>query len=95
MSKVNGLGVEEYQAWRHHPVTKMFLAYLSDFRTSLIEEMLRRWAAEKLQLSHEHEIRGRVEILDEMATLKFETIVEFYQKPEEANAAEVTQDGNS
>lgn len=90
--KVKDIGAEEYRAWRHHPVSKMFLRYVQDYRAALLSELLRCWEADKLTLSDERAIRGRVEILDEIATVEFESIAKFYEQSEAGNAAQATQD---
>lgn len=80
----------DYQAWRHHPVTKEFLQYLRDYRSSLHNELLERWEAGTLVGDSliEQEIRGRSLILKEIGELEFEAMEQFY-------GSEVTEDGNS
>lgn len=91
MTKIQGIGEQEYQLWRNHPATLMFRQYLEDFREELKRVALARWEADNLNLSLEHEIRAKREILAEMADVPFESIVTFYEAD---NAAEATQDSN-
>lgn len=86
MAEENPLGIssDEYNLWRHHPVSKIFLKYVEDFASILEREALERWRSGSLKLVDEQEMRGRVLTLREIVDLPFEAINQFYQKEEEA-----------
>lgn len=86
---VHGIAESDYQAWKHHPVTKLLLRYMADFRSVLIRETTERWEAGSLILAEEHEMRARVVTLRELGELPFAAIHNFYQEgsEEEQNAA--------
>lgn len=77
----------EYQSWRHHPVTKLFLQYLGDYRESLIKEAVARWENGNLVLADEHEMRGRANTLREAVALQWHDIENFYGEEDPTNAA--------
>lgn len=75
---------EQYNLWKHDPVSKVFFSFLKDKRTFLIERASEMWVdgAEVPPA-----IRGQVIELGEVVELPFEAIEEFY-KVEEDNGAE-------
>lgn len=79
---------EEYQEWRHHPVSKIFLQFLLDKQAFLKAASLDQWlgGADSFA-SCNQTIRGQIIELGEIAELPFEAIDEFY-KEKENNAAE-------
>lgn len=85
---LEGLTEADFQVWKHHPVSKLYLKYLGDYRAMLIRELLGRWEGGTLTLDTEKEIRGRTVTLAELAELQFASIQKFY---EEENATEVAQ----
>lgn len=70
--------LRDFQAWRHNPVSKWFLQYLTDYRADLVTAASENWLAGQLELSTEHEMKGRVLALGEIATLPFDAIAAFY-----------------
>lgn len=87
----DGLTESDFQVWKHHPVSKVYLKYLADYRTMLLRDLLERWEAGALTLETEKEIRGRTLTLAELVDLQFASIKKFYQTEEEENATEVAQ----
>ena len=77
----------DFQLWRHHPVTALFLQYLRDYREVLRREALDRWEAGALNLVDQQEMRGRVMTCAEMADLPFEAIRSFYEGEKTENEA--------
>jgi len=75
---------EQFNLWKHDPVSKVFLAFLKDKREFLITRVSEMWVdgAEVPPA-----IRGQVIELGEIASLEFEAIEAFY-KPEEEDVAE-------
>ncbi len=77
----------DYQEWKHHPVSKVVLKYLADYRAMLLKEHLAEWEAGKLDEVRDLEMRGRVLTLAELAELPFSAIANFYVTEEDGNAA--------
>lgn len=86
--KLLGITVADYQAWRHHPATKLLLQYMADFKAVLEREAVQRWKQGSITLSDEHEMRARILTLAELGELPFEAIESFYQPESEQRAAE-------
>lgn len=76
------LSSEDYALWRHHPVSKVFLQFMSDYANTLEREALDRWRSGTLKLIDEQEMRGRVLTLRELTELPLEAVKAFYQKDE-------------
>jgi hypothetical protein len=70
---------QDYQLWRHHPVSKVVLQYIDDYRMRLREEALARWESGALQLIDDREMRGRVLACSDIVDLQFESIRSFYE----------------
>jgi hypothetical protein len=85
---IEGITEADFQVWKHHPVSKVYLQYLADYRSMLLRELLERWEAGALTLETEKEIRGRTLTLADLVELRFASIQKFY---EEDNAAETAQ----
>jgi hypothetical protein len=79
---------QDYQLWRHHPVSKVVLQYLSDYREALRQVAMERWESGALQLIDEKELRGRVLAVGDMIDLSHESMRSFYEgeKPESDSA---------
>jgi hypothetical protein len=89
---LQGITEQDYLLWRHHPVTRLLLSYLRDYRADLVLAAQERWLAGELALATEHEMKGRVNSLAELADLPFAAIATFYrqlaQAEEEQDAAQ-------
>lgn len=72
------LSAAEFQAWRHHPLTQVFLRYLRDYRRSLEASMLDRWREGTVQLADEGEARGRSKMALEIDALTWNNILDHY-----------------
>jgi len=80
---------DDYQRWRHDPVSKFFLKYLTDKREEMKAFALESWVNGSQSFSDCNQtIRGQIIELQEIAELPFEAIQEFYKETEESNAAE-------
>lgn len=78
---MNELNEQDYQSWRHHPVTKIFHQYLRDY-VSLVERAeLANWRAGERNEVRSLGARGQVQACEEMVDLKFEDIEAFYREP--------------
>jgi hypothetical protein len=82
--EVLGMKESDFNAWKHHPITKAFRQYLSDYREALLKDHLARWEAGAID-STDQEARGRAISLKEMAAIEFQHIALFYQDPNEPN----------
>ena len=84
--ELKGITRDDYQNWRHHPVTKVLHQFLKDHHVAL---KVRAWdlvlGDPKADLG---ELVGRAKALLEIVDLPFESMFSFYQQ-EETDAAEV------
>lgn len=77
---------EQYQEWRHHPVSKVVLQFLRDKQEYLKAAALDHWVNGSQSFASINEVvRGQIVELGEIADLQFEAIEAFYQE-KEANA---------
>ena len=83
-SALNQISAEDYAMWRHHPVSKIVIQYITDFAAVLEREALDRWRSGSLRFTDEQEMRGRVLTCKELAELPFEAIKAFYEGEKEA-----------
>jgi hypothetical protein len=86
---LDGITDSDFNVWKHHPVSKLYLKYLGDYRAMLLRELLARWEAGTLILDTEKEIRGRTMTLADLVDLQFASIEKFYS--EEENEGTTTQ----
>lgn len=90
MASLDDLTESDFQVWKHHPVSKVYLQYLADYRKMLLRELLTRWEAGALTLDTEKEIRGRTLTLADLVELQFASIQKFYTEEEnEGTTAQV------
>lgn len=87
---IDGLTEGDFQVWKHHPVSKLYLKYLDDYAMLLGRELLDRWLAGHITLETEKELRGRILTLTDLVELQFTSIEKFYQT-EEKNEGTSTQ----
>lgn len=79
---------EQFNLWKHDPVTKLFLSFLADKRKYLIDFAAEQWVGGSDTFAQMNQtVRGQVVELGEIAELEFGTIEAFY-KPEEEDVAE-------
>lgn len=65
---------EEYQQWKHHPLTQSFHQYLKDYRKAVMES----WAQGRLSQSDQIAAVARCQMADEIMTLDDDSIANFY-----------------
>jgi hypothetical protein len=80
---LDGITEADFQVWKHHPVSKLYLKYLGDYRAMLLRELLMRWEAGAITLDTEKEIRGRTMTLADLVELQFASIQKFYTEEED------------
>jgi hypothetical protein len=78
LSRLKELTPQQWAQWRHHPVSKVFLRYLADYRRALLADMLAAWESGTITLSNEHDKRGRASVCAEMGDLSLESVMSFY-----------------
>ena len=70
---------EEYEQWKHHPLTQQFHQFLKDYRQSLMEQ----WATGQFSMSEtgrNTEMVARAQCLHDLAEMDAEAISQFYSK---------------
>lgn len=88
-AEIAGISDSDFNVWKHHPVSRVYLRYLADYRAMLLRELIGQWEAGVLILDTEKEIRGRVMTLADLVELRFESIQKFYEEENEATPAQV------
>ena len=78
-SQVKGVTQAQFTAWRHHPVTRMFMQYLRDWRDDMKEDAVERWTAGALDSKSDHELRGWFKALTEISDMRLDPIAKFYE----------------
>lgn len=88
--RVHGITKADFQSWRHNPVSKVVLRYLTDKRAFVERSALDQWIAGSMSMMADQTIRGQIIELLEIEQLPFEAIFNFYSQ--EDNATETDQD---
>jgi hypothetical protein len=75
----------DFQSWKHHPVTKVYLRFVLDYaeRTKLELADLVCAAESSIDPLAVGKISGRVLAWQEMATLEYAHMAGFYDRPED------------
>jgi hypothetical protein len=77
---------EQFNLWKHDPVTRLFVQFLQDKRKYLIDFASEQWVGGSDTFSQMNQtVRGQVVELGEIAELEFETIKAFYTEENDAN----------
>lgn len=82
---MNGITKEQFNLWKHDPVSKLFFEFLRDKRKFLIDYASGAWVdgAEVPPA-----VRGQVIELGEIADLQFEAVEAFYKAQREESGSE-------
>ena len=73
------LSPEQWNLWRHHPVTELLLTrYLPEFRRGLERQTLNGWMAGMLSLANEQEARGYLLTAHMIENLSLDHLRVFY-----------------
>lgn len=80
---VNDLSEREYQLWRHQPVTRAFLVYLTDYAATVMLNVLDAFIAGGLSQQEDTEARGRIKLARELVELPWNDIRASYGLPPE------------
>lgn len=80
---IDGITERDYLAWRHDPVTKVFLKYLRDYGAAVKGRVVAQWETGALHLMTEQEARGRYLVTKEISELKFDSMLTLYAVEEE------------
>lgn len=78
---MKGLTQADYQQWRQHPVSRWFRQYLADAGEAIKQDHLTRFIQGDMDPAIEAEARGRMLVLNEIATMEFGHIAAFYNVP--------------
>lgn len=68
----------EFQAWRHHPVSKVVLQYIEDYNDAVYRTAFDAFVGGSLTGLMESEMRGRFLAWRDVSELRFESLLEFY-----------------
>lgn len=81
---LNGITEADFGAWKHHPVTKVYLRYVLDYASLAKRELADGVCASESSLDQLAigKLSGRVLAWLEMATLEYSHIVSFYAASE-------------
>lgn len=72
---------DQFNLWKHDPVTKLFLTFLADKRKHLIDFATEQWVAGSDTFSQMNQtVRGQVVELGEIAEIEFGMIEAFYNE---------------
>lgn len=92
---LSGITAEDFAAWRHHPVTKVFRRYLQDSERQLMEQQIgeMRNAAEPVSPFRQGEFAGRMNMLAELTELTFEVMASAWPSEAEMKEDNATAEG--
>lgn len=74
----------DFQAWRHHPLTRVVLRFLRDYRDDCYVKAFDAFLAGGLTGIQEGELRGRYAACDEIVELDWQSLCAWYGYQPEA-----------
>lgn len=81
---------EQFNLWKHDPITKLFLTFLHDKRKTLIDFATEQWVGGSESFAKINDaVRGQVVELGEITGIEFEHIEAFYNEEKEETDAPV------
>lgn len=82
---LNGIQEQDFQLWKHHPVTKLYVRYLIDLERQLAEKQIgeMRLVTQSPDPFRMGMFQGRINVVGELATIEFSNLVDFYSTEEE------------
>lgn len=80
VNELNGLQEGDFQRWKHHPVTVLYVAYLRDYADQIRRAQIQNLehAVEPMPPLMQGELKGRINTLMELAAIEFTHLLEFY-----------------
>lgn len=72
------LSPQQFQQWRHHPVSQVFLRFLADYRKQVERIAVDTWLAGRAPLEEQGFARGKIVACAEMEELKLASVRMFY-----------------
>lgn len=72
------MGEQDFQGWRHHPITQCFLLFLAHRSQALSRDAHDFYMAARLEDAEKQGLRGRIMELEELCGLKHSDIQSFY-----------------
>lgn len=86
--QAQGMQEQDFQGWRHHPITRCFLLFLAHRSQGLSRDAHEHYMAGTLEMAERQGLRGRIMELEELCSLKLGDIQQFYGvKPEDKQSA--------
>lgn len=91
--EIQELTPQEWNRWRHHPVTKAFLTYLRDYRQLLRLQHLERWERNALgSVEFEAAERGQANLAEYLVEMRLNEVraayeLELFEEPEQSSEA--------
>lgn len=81
---LGGITEADFLAWKHHPVTKVWLQFMADRGQQLAREQidLLRTSVVAPDAFFLGEFKGRIGELADLTAPQFQSVVEFYQSTE-------------
>lgn len=76
---VNGITEADFNAWKHHPVTKALHVFLEGYAEALKRDHVERWLDGAVTPEEQTLARGRILAATELRTLGFQDMAEFYR----------------
>jgi hypothetical protein len=92
--EVGGIREAEFQLWKHHPVTKVVMKYLDDYRGAMTRQIVQAWEAGALKLTDDLEGRGRSVMLREVTSMDFDVLATFYGVEQESDSNAIEEDSS-
>ena len=77
-TEIQGISQREFRAWLSHPVTKLVHGYLADYQKDAEQAAIRGWRNGGIMLETAHELRGRMNAMEEIRTIPLPVIIDFY-----------------
>ena len=69
---------QDLAAWRHHPVSRLVLQFLADYRDELLRDAITSWFGGGLTATQEGEGRGRAMLAAELVEINYDQLLRFY-----------------
>ena len=88
---LNGITEADFQSWKHHPVTKVFMRYLRDYERQLAERQIAVLRTtdtmpDAFKMGH---FNGWIAVVSEVVELSYQNIADFYPaEPEDQQQTE-------
>ncbi len=90
---VHGITRDQFNLWKHDPVSKLLWAFLTDKKAFLTASATEQWLSGSSAFTDINQaVRGQIIELGELIDIPFEIIEAFYQETENAAENPVSQE---